>query len=394
MRYSCGVERVDVAIVGAGPYGLAAAAHSVGLRSVVFGTPMSTWRRMQPDMQLRAIWEHMTLTGPAGRGTISEWMADTGTTRKDPMTPPDFISYLDWFRERYVPCHINADVESVTENGDGFHVTSIAGEWAARSLVIAVGITPFSVRPSFAALDDTRIAPATDRDRFGDLAGVNVVVVGAGQSAVEASAYALRAGAEVTLLVRRGLHWFVQRKPHDGQRLRWWLYRLAYPEQGIGPPALNRLVAHPDLYATLPGTVRDRLTARIMRSGASPWLQQRIRGKIDIREGVEVRAVEPRPEQLLLRLSDGSALGADRLFLGTGYRFSVDRLGFLDSAIRSKIAVRNDWPVLDRAFRTSDKRISLVGYPAEGTFGPFCRFVRGASFSAIRATEPLRAATR
>jgi lysine/ornithine N-monooxygenase len=349
---------------------------------------------MQPDMQLRGSWDHMTLTGPAGRGTIWEYERETGTAKVDPMTPPDFISYLDWFRERYVPCHINADVESVTENGDGFHVTSIAGEWAARSLVIAVGITPFSVRPSFAALDDTRIAPATDRDRFGDLAGVNVVVVGAGQSAVEASAYALRAGAEVTLLVRRGLHWFVQRKPHDGQRLRWWLYRLAYPEQGIGPPALNRLVAHPDLYATLPGTVRDRLTARIMRSGASPWLQQRIRGKIDIREGVEVRAVEPRPEQLLLRLSDGSALGADRLFLGTGYRFSVDRLGFLDSAIRSKIAVRNDWPVLDRAFRTSDKRISLVGYPAEGTFGPFCRFVRGASFSAIRATEPLRAATR
>jgi hypothetical protein len=349
---------------------------------------------MQPDMQLRAIWEHMSLAGPAGRGTIQEWMAETGTTRKDPMTPPDFIGYLDWFRERYVPCHFNAEVESVTENGAGFHVTSAGGEWTARSLVIAVGITPFSRRPSFAGMDDARIAPATDRDRFGDLTGINVAVVGAGQSAVEAAAYAFRAGAKVTLLVRRGLHWFVQRKPRDGQRFRWWLYRLAYPEQGIGPPVLNRLAGHPDLYATFPGTIRDWLTSRIMRSGASPWLQQRIRGKIDIREGVEVRTVEARPEQLLLHLSDGSAVGADRLFLGTGYRFSVDRLGFLDPALRSRIAVRNDWPVLDRAFRSSDRRISFIGYPAEGTFGPFCRFVRGASFSAIRATEPLREATR
>jgi len=65
------VERVDVAIVGAGPYGLATAAHSVGLRSVVFGSPMSTWRRMQPDMQLRGSWDNMTLTGPADPGTIS-----------------------------------------------------------------------------------------------------------------------------------------------------------------------------------------------------------------------------------------------------------------------------------------------------------------------------------
>jgi cation diffusion facilitator CzcD-associated flavoprotein CzcO len=347
---------------------------------------------MQPDMQLRAIWDHMTLRGPGGRGTLSEWMEETGTARKDPMTPPDFISYLDWFRERYVPCHVDAEVLSVTDDRNGFHIVSTAGEWSARALVIAVGITPFNVRPSFVTVEDERVSPATDRDRFGDLAGAKVIIVGGGQSAVEASAYALRAGANVTLLTRRELHWFVQRKPNDGKRLRSWLYRLAYPEQGIGPPPVNRLVSHPDLYASLPGPVRDRITAWVMRSGASPWLQRQVKGKIDIRQGVEVRSVEARPNELVLSLSDGSTIAADRLFLGTGYRFSVDRLGFLDRALRSRIAVRNDWPLLDRSFRSSDRRISFIGYPAEGTFGPFCRFVRGASFSAIRVIEPLRAA--
>ena len=384
------MERVDVAIVGAGPYGLATAAHSVGLRSVVFGSPMSTWRRMQPDMQLRGSWDHMTLTGPADRGTIWEYERETGAAKRDPMTPPDFISYLDWFRERYVPCHVNADVDTISQNGDGLHVRSAAGDLIAGTVVIAVGITPFSGRPSFATIDDDRIAPATDRDRFGDLAGVRVAVVGAGQSAVEAAAFAFRAGAKVTLLVRGELHWFTPRKPREDQRLRWWLYRLAYPEQGVGPPVLNRIVGHPDLYATLPGRIRDRLTARIMRSGASPWLQRAIKDKIEIRQHTEIRSIEPRGSQLALRLSDGSTLQVDRLFLGTGYRFSVDQLKFLDPALRSGISVRNHWPVLDRSFRSSDPRIAFVGYPAEGTFGPFCRFVRGASFSAMRVTEPLR----
>jgi len=388
------MESVDVAIVGAGPYGLAAAAHSVGLASVVFGSPMSTWRRMQPDMQLRAIWDHMTLRGPEGRGTLREWMDETGTERRDPMTPPDFIGYLDWFRERYVPRHVDAEVISVTDDRGGFHIASTAGEWFARALVIAVGITPFSVRPSFVTAYDERISPATDRDRFGDLAAVKVVVVGGGQSAVEASAYALRAGAKVTLLVRRKLKWFAQRKPKEGQRFGSWVYRLAYPEQGIGPPLLNRLVSHPDLYASVPGPVRDCMTAWIMRSGASPWLQRIVKDRIEIRQGVEVRSVETCPDELILRLSDGSTIAADRLFLGTGYRFAVDRLGFLDPLLRSRIAVRNGWPVLDRSFRSSDPRIALVGYPAEGTFGPFCRFVRGASFSAVRVMEPLRAAPR
>ena len=86
--------------------------------------------------------------------------------------------------------------------------------------------------------------------------------MGGGQSAVEAAAYALRAGAKVTLLIRGELHWFAERRPRGDQPLRWWAYRLAYPEQGIGPPLINRLVSRPDLYASLPGPTPA--------SGASP----------------------------------------------------------------------------------------------------------------------------
>jgi cation diffusion facilitator CzcD-associated flavoprotein CzcO len=349
---------------------------------------------MQPDMQLRAIWDHMTLTAPGGRGTLSEWMAETGSKKKEPMTPPDFISYAEWYRERYVPYHDAAEVVSIADDGRRFRVTSTEGDWSTQAIVIAVGITPFPLRPQFADVADPRIAPASDRDLFKSLHGATVIVVGGGQSAVEAAAYATRAGARVTLVTRGKLHWFVNRKPKSGDRFRWWLYRLAYPEQGIGPPGLNRFASHPDLYATFPPALRDRITARIMRSGASPWLQQMVKGKIEIREGVEVSSVESRQDRLAVRLSDGAVLAADRLLLGTGYRFSVDQLSFLEASIRSRIAVRKNWPVLDRSFRSSDPRIAFIGYPAEGTFGPFCRFVRGASFSAARAVGGLRGALR
>ena len=40
----------DVAIIGAGPYGLSAAAHlrGAGVETLVFGQPMSFWHRHMP----------------------------------------------------------------------------------------------------------------------------------------------------------------------------------------------------------------------------------------------------------------------------------------------------------------------------------------------------------
>src|SRR5204862_2101609 len=46
--------RADVVVVGAGPYGLSAAAHlrAGGLQTLVFGEPMSFWRRHMPGGML------------------------------------------------------------------------------------------------------------------------------------------------------------------------------------------------------------------------------------------------------------------------------------------------------------------------------------------------------
>ena len=65
-------ERIDVAVVGAGPFGLSVAAHlGQRLRVRVFGAPMETWRtRMPPQMLLRSAWEESSISAPDDVGTI------------------------------------------------------------------------------------------------------------------------------------------------------------------------------------------------------------------------------------------------------------------------------------------------------------------------------------
>ncbi len=62
------MTRCDVTIVGAGPYGLSAAAHLraiKGLEVRVFGEPMCFWARNMPDgMLLRSNWTATQIADP------------------------------------------------------------------------------------------------------------------------------------------------------------------------------------------------------------------------------------------------------------------------------------------------------------------------------------------
>jgi len=68
-----------VAILGAGPYGLAAAAHlrRAGLEPRVFGRPMEFWERQMPTrMLLRSAWEASNIGDPDGRLTLDAYRAE------------------------------------------------------------------------------------------------------------------------------------------------------------------------------------------------------------------------------------------------------------------------------------------------------------------------------
>jgi len=386
-------DRLDVAVVGAGPFGLSVAAHLARRRVRVFGEPMQTWRtRMPPDMLLRSDWEETSLSAPDDSGTIDIWTREVGERREEPIPLPTFLRYADWFRRRFVPENDPSDIAHVDRGGCGYRLMTAAGdEVDARQLVLAVGVTPFAhAPPPFAEAMGADIACAIDRQDHAAYRGGRVVVVGGGQGGLESAALAVRAGADVEVILRSELHWFTDREPYRPRGpLRRRLYRLAYPVVGYGPPPLNRLALHPDLFAALPGTARRRVARRILRAGGSAWLRGEIEGKVKVTEGLAVLGVERRQGHIHLRLSDGSARAADGVIVAAGFRFSLDRMRFLSEAVTSRIATEDGWPVLDRYFRCTDPGLLFVGFAAERRFGPIARFVSGSRFTARRVGELL-----
>ena len=387
-------ENLDVAIIGAGPYGLSVAAHLSGRRMSTFGEPMETWRtRMPPDMRLRSDWKETSLSAPAEAGTIDRWTREVGEEREEPIPLQKFLRYADWFHRTFAPEGNPSNVVSLDRAATGYRLTTAAGdEIDAGSVIVAVGAIPFGhAPPPFAdALSDS-ITLATemqesDYERYRDR---RVVVVGGGQGGLESAALAGEAGADVELVVRSQLRWFADREPHRPRgRLRQRLYRIAYPVVGYGPPPLNRLALHPDVFALFPKPARRLLSERILRAGGSPWLRSKVERTVRVSEGLAVEAIEQNGA-VRLHLSDRSVREADAVIVAAGFRFSLDRLGFLSPDLRSRIAVEDGWPVLDRWFRSTEKGVLFVGFAAEHRFGPIARFIPGTRFTANRISEAL-----
>src|SRR5579863_8922008 len=92
----------DVAIIGAGPYGLAAAAHLRALDASVrvFGDAMSFWRSNMPaGMKLRSPWIATHIAEPRGRYRLDDYFGEEGLPRPELLPVENFIDYGMWFRD-------------------------------------------------------------------------------------------------------------------------------------------------------------------------------------------------------------------------------------------------------------------------------------------------------
>ena len=375
----------DIAIVGAGPYGLSVAAHlragNIPVR--VFGQVMSFWERQMPKgMLVRSAWSASSMSDPEERFSLDAYEAEQPQPFPRPLPGEELSRYAHWFQERAVPDVEERLVSTVERNGSGFTLTLEDGEQiAAGRVVIATGLRNFAHRPrQFAGLGDDLATHSVDVVEPADYAGRTVAVIGCGQSAVETAALVHEAGAQVELIARDpGIRWLIR-----GERLRGIdpiLQRLLYAPTDVGPAGVSRLVAMPNLFRRLPRELQDRLAYRSIRPAATGWLLDRT-ADVKMTFTREVSEARGDGDGVHLKLNDGSRRQVDHVILATGYRIDVAREPVVGDSLRRGLRLHDGYPILRAGFESSVPGLHFVGAYSAWSFGPIMRFVAGTKFTA------------
>ena len=396
----------DVAIVGAGPYGLSLAAHlrAHGVKFRIFGQPMKTWRdHMPPGMLLKSDGFASNLSDPAAACTLGAFCKERGEPyddRKIPVRLETFVNYGMAFQQRMVPELEDAWVTGIERAGEGFRLTlQDGGEVPARRVVLAIGITSYACTPpELAGLGGDRVIHTSLCNDGGRFRGKKVTVIGAGSSAMDAAAFLHESGADVTVIARSPNIYFGE-PPSASDRPRPLWQRIRHPSSGIGTSLRSRIYCDaPWLFHMLPEKLRLRIVKRHL-GPASGWpLKERIVGKVPLFPATVVRHAEPDGTGVKLTLAgaDGEERThyADYVVAGTGYRVDLERLAFLPVELRSGIRAVQNSPVLSQNFESSLPGLYFTGVSSANSFGPVMRFAFGADYTARKLAGHLAARSR
>ena len=375
--------RPPVAIVGAGPYALATAAHlrHAGVEAQLYGEVMGFWRTMPAGMLLRSYRRASNIADPEGALTLAGFERAVGRSVPSPISLTDFIEYGEWFaREsaaavdpRFVTRLARADGGFALELADG---TSVVAE----RVVLATGIAPYPwTPPMYAGLDAALVSHTSAHSDYGAFAGRRVAVVGGGQSALESAVLLNEAGAETELIVRRpSLRFLRGEQFYDTGRLS----DILYPGWGVGPPGLNWVMGRPALFRLLPAPLAAPCARRAIRPAGAAWIAPRLAAGVRVTTSRAIAAATPAGEELSITLDDGSERVVDHLLLATGYRVDLTRCAYLDDALRREIRLTGSFPRLSAGFESSVRGLHFVGAPAAASAGPGMRFVSHTDFVA------------
>jgi len=378
------MQGCNVTIIGAGPYGLASAAYlrAAGVETRVFGEPMEFWKEQMPvGMCLRSNWDASHIADPKQALTFDDYCRHSGNHASKPIPLDRFIDYGQWYQRSAVPDLERRTIARIDLDARGFKLTLADGEaFLSRRVVLATGISTFARRPAeFVGIPSALASHSSEQKDLRKFKGQRVVVIGAGQSALESAALFKEAGIEVEVIGRQqtlnwvGLH---PRLHHLGL-----ISKLLYSNRDVGPAGISRLVAMPLLFRRFPREFQDRTAYRAIRPAGAGWLQPRLVG-VPITLGRHIVAATVKGSQLHLKLDDGSERLIDHALLATGYRVDVSRYDFLPESLSKQLETVDGYPVLKRGLESSVPGLHFVGKPAAWSFGPLLGFVSGTEFAA------------
>ena len=365
-----GETRTELLVVGAGPYGLATAAHArrEGIEPLVLGSPMAFWRENMPaGMMLRSgVDWHLDA---AGEHTLMAFLEERGLDRAevDPLPVGLFLDYAAWFQEQAGVAVRREMVRELRKPDGCFEATLQSGRRViADAVVAAPGISHFKVVPEWVerSLPPERWSHTCDLVRFDELRGRRVLIVGGRQSAFEWAALLADEGAERVHVVHR----------HDPPD-------FAPADWGFVDGLMDLTTRVPGWFRGLPDEEREAIARRFWAEGRlklEPWLTPRLtsppvqrwpRASVAACREVDGGAVHA-------ELSSGETLPVDHVVLATGYRCDLASVPYL-RGVTDRVQLVDGFPGLDENFQTSLPNLFVTGFPATRDFGPFFGFVRG-----------------
>jgi cation diffusion facilitator CzcD-associated flavoprotein CzcO len=387
---------VDIAIIGAGPYGLSLAAHlgQSGSSFRIFGEPMSFWSRHMPrGMRLKSEGFASSLSDPESEFTLEAFCRERGIEYADvglPVALETFIAYGSEFQQRYVPRLERAEVRAVVENPGGFELTTATGELVrSRQVVVAVGIGKFTYMPPLLGdLPNSLVSHSSEHSDLASFKERKVLVLGAGASALDIAALLRQAGAEVELVARAESLMFHER-PREPRPL---IERVTQPRSGLGTGWRSRLSCDvPLVFHALPERLRLRAVARHLGPAPCWFVRDAVNG-MPQHLGATLVGAQPLGKGIRVgfkqRGVDKSVAG-DHLIAATGFKVALSRLAFLGESLRSRVRSVEDSPILGRHFDSSVPGLYFIGVTAANSFGPLLRFAYGAEYAAKRLAPHL-----
>jgi thioredoxin reductase len=379
----------DVVVLGAGPYGLSAGAYlkARGLGVQVFGEPMEFWANKMPaGMLLRSPREASNIGDPRSSFTLEAYEKSSGTVPTAPVALQNFVKYGRWFQKNLGP---EVDTRAIVRiSGEKSHFLLTLQDGTAvrsRRVVVAAGVGSFNKKPKvFTDLPSDQASHCYEGRTTAHLAGKRVVVIGAGQSALESAALLHEAGSRVEVIARiPSLRWIGM---HNWLRHLGPISTMFYSKHDVGPVGISRLVAYPKLVSYLPLELKDKIRVRAVRPAGSRWLPARLTS-VKISTGRFVKAAKSVGDEVQLKLDDGTERRVHHVLMGTGYDVNIARYNFLSPELLAKVRLLGGYPDLGTGFSASVPGLHFIGATAARSYGPLLYFVAGTEFASKELTS-------
>jgi FAD-dependent urate hydroxylase len=375
------VTDIGLLVVGAGPYGYAAAAFAQdrGIPTRIVGRPMSFWREQMPrGMYLRSgpDW-HLDASGVH---TFEAYFEDRGLdpAEHDPIPIEVFLDHTDWFAGCKKLAVEQIMVESLTKPEDHFEAAMSDGTTITADKVLAApGVAHFAALPDwYADVPAARRSHTSELVDFDDLASARVAIIGGRQSAYEWAALLCDHGAaRVDVIYRHETPAFAKVS---------WAFVDGYVDQTL---------AQRGWWRGLPTADQQSIVGQFWRVGRltlEDWLVPRLRPDVvESHPRTEVTSVRSAGDgPVTLELSDGEAVVVDHVVFASGYRADLAAVPYMTEVI-DRVSVVDGFPRLSPGFETTLPGLFVTGFAATRDFGPFYGFTKGCSSAARIAVEEM-----